>query len=113
MAVRSDPDAPADLRSRQRSHEGAVRAQETTPDYPIRPKDVQHNDEKTRIGETRLVKPNQTVILDSGATASKFRRRGLSVICLMNAMGRVITDRGINPGTARELERQGVPVTAA
>jgi DeoR/GlpR family transcriptional regulator of sugar metabolism len=50
---------------------------------------------------------------DPDATASKFRRRGLSAICLMNAMGRVITDRGINPGTARELERQGVQVTAA
>lgn len=69
VTVRSDLDALAELGSLQRSHGGAVRLLEGT-DYPVRFKAALHQDEKTRIGRAaaRLVKPTQTVILDSGST---------------------------------------------
>ena len=77
VTVRSDLDALAERGSLQRSHGGAVRSLETTPDYPLRLKEVLHQDEKTRIGEAaaRLVKPNQTVILDSGSTTAAVARQ--------------------------------------
>ena len=70
VTVRSDLDTLAGLGSLQRSHGGAVRLLETTADYPVRFKKALHQDEKTRIGQAaaRLVKPGQTVILDSGST---------------------------------------------
>src|ERR1039457_2490020 len=70
VTVRSDLDALAGLGSLQRSHGGAVRLLQTTADYPVRFKKALHQDEKTRIGQAaaRLVKPGQTVILDSGST---------------------------------------------
>lgn len=70
VTVRSDLDALAKLGSLQRSHGGAVRLVGATPDFPVRFKEALHQDEKTRIGRaaSRLVKPNQTVILDSGST---------------------------------------------
>ena len=77
VTVRSDLDALAEMGSLQRSHGGAVRMLETIPDYPVRVKETLHQDEKTRIGQAaaRLVKPNQTVILDSGSTTLAVARQ--------------------------------------
>jgi DeoR family transcriptional regulator of aga operon len=70
VTARSDLDALAGMGSLQRSHGGAVRLLEAIPDYPVRFKETLHHEEKARIGRAaaRLVKPNQTVILDSGTT---------------------------------------------
>jgi DeoR/GlpR family transcriptional regulator of sugar metabolism len=77
VTVRSDLDALAKLGSLQRSHGGAVRLVGVTPDFPVRFKEALHQDQKTRIGRAaaRLVKPNQTVILDSGSTTLAVARQ--------------------------------------
>ena len=76
VTVRGDLDALAKARSLQRSHGGAVRLLSTSPDYPVRFKEALHQEEKARIGvaAARLVKPDQTVILDSGTTTRAVAR---------------------------------------
>ncbi|HTP33542.1 MAG TPA: DeoR/GlpR family DNA-binding transcription regulator [Candidatus Acidoferrales bacterium] len=76
VTVRGDLDALAKSRSLQRSHGGAVRVLGTSPDYPVRFKEALHQEEKARIGlaAARLVKPDQTVILDSGTTTRAVAR---------------------------------------
>jgi DeoR family transcriptional regulator, aga operon transcriptional repressor len=77
VTARGDLDVLAELGSLQRSHGGAVRLLEPAPDYPVRFKETLHHDEKVRIGRAaaRLVKPNQTVILDSGSTVLAVARQ--------------------------------------
>ena len=77
VTVRSDLDALAASGSLKRSHGGAVRSLESNRDFPLRFKEALHHDEKIRIGKeaARLIKPNQTVILDSGSTTLAIARQ--------------------------------------
>jgi DeoR/GlpR family transcriptional regulator of sugar metabolism len=85
--VRSDLDALSEKGALLRSHGGAVRY-EPTQDYPLKVKATLHRSEKSRIGEAaaNLVRPNETVILDSGTTTVeiakelKRARRKITVI---------------------------------
>src|SRR5581483_51733 len=56
-----------------RSHGGALRRKEATNDYPLRLKAALHRSEKVRIGQAaaQLVRPNETIILDSGTTTAE------------------------------------------
>jgi DeoR family transcriptional regulator of aga operon len=76
VTARGDLDALAATGVLVRSHGGAVRRQEPTRDYPVDFKATLHRAEKLRIGEAaaRLVKPNETIILDSGTTTSAVAR---------------------------------------
>lgn len=76
VTVRSDLDALAEMGALQRSHGGAVRSLDGTPDYPVRVKEALHHEEKNSIGQAaaRLIKPNQTVIFDSGSTTAAVAR---------------------------------------
>jgi len=76
VTVRSDLDALASLGAVVRSHGGAVRRLEATQDYPLRAKETLHHDEKVRIGRAaaELVKPGETIILDSGTTTAEVAR---------------------------------------
>jgi DeoR family transcriptional regulator of aga operon len=76
VTVRSDLDALASVGAIVRSHGGAVRRLEATQDYPIRMKETLHREEKIRIGKVaaELVKPGETIILDSGTTTAEIAR---------------------------------------
>jgi len=76
VTARGDLDALSDAGTIVRSHGGAVRRLEATRDYPVDFKATLHRAEKQRIGETaaRLVKPNETVILDNGTTTAEVAR---------------------------------------
>jgi len=76
VTVRSDLDALASLGTVVRSHGGAVRRLEATQDYPLRAKETLHRDEKVRIGKAaaELVRPGETIILDSGTTTAEIAR---------------------------------------
>jgi DeoR family transcriptional regulator of aga operon len=60
-----------------RSHGGAVRQLNTVIDYPLRFKETLHHAEKVRIGRAaaQLLKPHQTIILDSGTTTGQIAKR--------------------------------------
>ena len=76
VTVRSDLDTLASVGAVVRSHGGAVRRLEATQDYPLRMKETLHRDEKVRIGRAaaELVKPGETIILDSGTTTAEIAR---------------------------------------
>ena len=76
VTARGDLDALAAAGAVVRSHGGAVRRQEPTRDYPVDFKATLHRAEKQRIGEAaaHLVKPNETIILDSGTTTAEVAR---------------------------------------
>ena len=76
VTARGDLDALSDTGAIVRSHGGAVRRLEATRDFPVDFKATLHRAEKQRIGETaaRLVKPNETIILDSGTTTAEVAR---------------------------------------
>ena len=76
VTVRNDLDALASIGAVVRSHGGAVRRLEATQDYPLRTKETLHRDEKIRIGRAaaELVKPGETIILDSGTTTAEVAR---------------------------------------
>ncbi|MBV9265512.1 MAG: DeoR/GlpR transcriptional regulator [Acidobacteriaceae bacterium] len=73
VTVRADLDALSQNGLILRSHGGAVRRQEATQDTPLRLKAMLHRPEKLRIGHAaaRLVKPGETIILDSGSTTAE------------------------------------------
>jgi len=73
VTVRADLDALSSSGALRRSHGGAVGRAEATPDYPLRLKAALHRAEKARIGRAaaQLVKPNETIILDSGTTTAE------------------------------------------
>ena len=72
VTVRGDLDALASTGALVRSHGGAVKRTDPRVDYPIEFKQMLHQDEKARIAEaaTRLIRPHQIVILDSGTTTA-------------------------------------------
>src|SRR5437870_12050982 len=76
VTVRNDLDALASIGAVVRSHGGAVRRLEATQDYPLRTKETLHRDEKIRIGRAaaELVRPGETIILDSGTTTAEIAR---------------------------------------
>lgn len=77
VTVRTDLDALSSSGAVMRSHGGAVRRNEATHDYPLRLKATLHRTEKVRIGQAaaELVRPNETVILDSGTTTAEIAVR--------------------------------------
>lgn len=76
VTIRNDLDALASVGAVVRSHGGAVRRLEATQDYPLRTKETLHRDEKVRIGRAaaELVRPGETIILDSGTTTAEVAR---------------------------------------
>jgi len=76
VTARNDLDALASLGAVVRSHGGAVRRLEATQDYPLRTKETLHHDEKVKIGKAaaELVRPGETIILDSGTTTAEVAR---------------------------------------
>lgn len=59
-----------------RSYGGAIPAQDAAEDFPLRVKQSLHHAEKARIAQTaaRIIKSNQTVILDSGTTSAELAK---------------------------------------
>src|SRR5882672_10779877 len=76
VTVRNDLDTLAGIGAVVRSHGGAVRRLEAAQDYPLRTKETIHREEKMRIGRAaaELIKPGETVILDSGTTTAEIAR---------------------------------------
>src|SRR5882757_7768621 len=72
VTARSDLDTLAERGDAVRSHGGAVRQVNPVVDYPLHVKETIHHAEKVRIGQAAadLIKPQQTVILDSGTTTA-------------------------------------------
>jgi DeoR/GlpR family transcriptional regulator of sugar metabolism len=122
VTARTDLDALAKLGALRRSHGGAVRALDPLHDYPLKLKEILHHEEKTRIARAavQLVRPNQTVILDSGSTTAEIARqlkqariKGLSVITNSLSIGAELADaQGIAVivigGILRELSQSCV-----
>ncbi len=73
VTARGDLDALSAAGVLVRSHGGAVPPLNPSQDYPLAVKESIHHDEKTRIGRAaaQLIKPGQTIILDSGTTAAQ------------------------------------------
>ena len=76
VTVRSDLDALAKIGAVVRSRGGAIRRLEATQDYPLRAKETLHRNEKVRIGKAaaELIRPGETIILDSGTTTAEVAR---------------------------------------
>ena len=76
VTARGDLDTLAGIGAVVRSHGGAVRRLEAAQDYPLRTKETIHREEKMRIGRAaaELIKPGETVILDSGTTTAEIAR---------------------------------------
>jgi DeoR/GlpR family transcriptional regulator of sugar metabolism len=77
VTARSDLDTLAERGDALRSHGGAVRQLNAVVDYPLRFKETIHHAEKVRIGHAaaELIRPHQTIILDSGTTTAQIARR--------------------------------------
>jgi DeoR family transcriptional regulator of aga operon len=77
VTARGDLDILTERGGVIRSHGGAVRQLNPTVDYPLRFKETLHHAEKVRIGHAavRLIKPHQTIILDSGTTTAQLARQ--------------------------------------
>lgn len=77
VTVRGDLDALSDSGMLVRSHGGAVRRLDASQDYPLRFKESIHHAEKARIGQAavEMIRPNQTIILDSGTTTAQVVRQ--------------------------------------
>ena len=77
VTARSDLDVLAKRGEITRSHGGAVRQLNSVADYPLRFKESIHRAEKVRIGHAavQLIRPHQSVILDSGTTTIQIARR--------------------------------------
>lgn len=57
----------------------------------------------------KMMEVSQKIVVLADST--KFGKRGFGRICAIDEVDRIITDRGISPGTVKELERLGVKVT--
>ena len=81
VTARADLDVLAESGALVRSHGGAVRQLNPIHDYPVSFKKTLHHAEKVRIGQAaaRLLKPDQTAILDSGTTTLEIARQLKSV----------------------------------
>ncbi len=77
VTVRSDLEALATAGALVRVHGGAVRPEDPTHDHPLNFKETQHHAEKVRIGRAAaaLVRPGQTIILDSGTSTIEIARQ--------------------------------------
>lgn len=105
VTARADLDALSETGAIVRCHGGAVRALEPTRDYPVAFKAAIHRPEKIRIGQTaaKLVRPNETIILDSGTTTLEVARhlktmnlRGVTVITnALNVAAELADDPGV------------------
>ncbi len=73
VTARGDLDALSESGAVVRSHGGAVPPLNPNQDYPLAVKESIHQDEKARIGKAaaQLVKSGETVIIDSGTTATQ------------------------------------------
>lgn len=89
VTMRADLDILAENGALVRSHGGAVRRLDPVQDYSVAFKETIHHAEKVRIGQAAagLLKPNQTIILDSGTTTLQVARhikqqklKGLTVV---------------------------------
>jgi len=89
VTMRADLDILAENGALVRSHGGAVRRLDPVQDYSVAFKETMHHAEKVRIGQAAagLLKPNQTIILDSGTTTLQVARhikqqklKGLTVV---------------------------------
>jgi DeoR family transcriptional regulator of aga operon len=77
VTARADLDILAKRGSAMRSHGGAVRQLNPVVDYPLRFKEAIHHAEKIRIAHAavQLIKPHQTILLDSGTTTAQVARQ--------------------------------------
>jgi DeoR family transcriptional regulator, aga operon transcriptional repressor len=77
VTARTDLDVLAKRGELLRSHGGAVRQLNPGVDYPLRFKETLHHAEKVRIAHAavELLKPQQTIILDSGTTTAQIARQ--------------------------------------
>jgi len=77
VTARADLDILSERGDLIRSHGGAVRQLNPVVDYPLRFKESIHHAEKVRIGHAaaQLVKPHQTIVLDSGTTTAQVARQ--------------------------------------
>jgi len=89
VTMRADLDILAENGALVRSHGGAVRRLDPVQDYSVAFKETMNHAEKVRIGQAAagLLKPNQTIILDSGTTTLQVARhikqqklKGLTVV---------------------------------
>ena len=89
VTARGDLDTLSATGALVRSHGGAVPPQNPDQDYPLNYKKTLHQAEKIRIGRAaaELIRPHQTVILDSGTTVAQVaihikrnKTEGLTVI---------------------------------
>lgn len=76
VTVRADLDALGESGAVVRAHGGAVRRLDPEEDYPLQFKQGIHHSEKVRIAHaaSQLVKPGQTILLDSGTTTTEIAR---------------------------------------
>jgi DeoR family transcriptional regulator, aga operon transcriptional repressor len=122
VTIRTDLDTLAELGALRRAHGGAVKALDPLHDYPLKLKEALHHDQKSRIASAaaQLVKPNQTIILDSGSTTAEIARqlkrnrvKGITVITNSLNIGAELADTvGITVimigGILRELSQSCV-----
>ena len=89
VTLRADLRQLADEGVLVRSYGGAMLPQPSHEDFPVTVKQSIHHSEKVRIGRkaAKLIRPQQTVILDSGSTSAevaraikKMRIEGLTII---------------------------------
>jgi DeoR family transcriptional regulator of aga operon len=76
VTARSDLDALSRAGALVRSHGGAIKQTDAVRDYSIKVKETLQHAEKERIGHAaaQLVRPEQTIILDSGTTTLEIAR---------------------------------------
>jgi len=89
VTARGDVDSLCERNLLMRSHGGAIPVDRVVVDSPLEVKATRHHDEKVRIGKfaATLVKPGQTVMLDSGTTTLEIARalmrnspRGITIV---------------------------------
>jgi DeoR family transcriptional regulator of aga operon len=92
VTARADLDALAEAGALVRSHGGGVKRVDPLVDYPVAIKETLHKQEKVRIGAAAaaLIKPDQTIILDSGTTtaeiAREIRKQQMRITVVTNAL---------------------------
>ncbi len=77
VTVRADLDSLADYGLLARSRGGALKSEGLAPEYPVSIRESFQKPEKQRIGKAavELIRPNQTILLDSGSTTMEIARR--------------------------------------
>ncbi len=77
VTIRGDLEALAATGAVMRVHGGAIKPEDPNHDRPITFKETLHHAEKVRIGRAaaELIRPGQTIILDSGTTTIEIARQ--------------------------------------